>query len=137
VNDRFGHLAGDEVIRFISGVIKDAVRESDVAGRYGGEEFGVILTETDLKGAFCFAERLRKTIMKSPVKLDGAEHSVTVSIGLALYNQDMERHEDLIARADEALYESKQGGRNRVTVCIEDKVNFDPSAVDGDDTDPK
>lgn len=134
VNDRFGHLAGDEVIRVVSDVIRDNVRESDVAGRYGGEEFGVILTETDLSGAICVAERIRENIMKTPVHLDGVTHTVTVSVGVALFHDDMERHENVIARADEALYESKQAGRNRVTVCIEDKardINKTDQAGDG------
>lgn len=122
VNDQFGHLAGDEVIRVVSDVIRDSIRESDVAGRYGGEEFGVILTETDLPGALCVGERIRERIMTTPVLLDGVTHNVTVSVGLALYDEEMERHEDVIARADEALYESKQAGRNRVTLCIEDKA---------------
>lgn len=133
VNDRFGHLAGDEVIRAVSDVIRQNVRECDVAGRYGGEEFGIILTETQLEGALCVAERIRQSIQNTPVMLDGVSHSVSVSLGVALFHEDMERHEDVIARADEALYESKQAGRNRVTVCIADRI-LDDSVDSAEDS---
>ena len=114
VNDAHGHLAGDTVLRFIADTVRKALREYDFAGRYGGEEFAVALPLTELEGARIVAERIRVFCGGSPVPVHGTALTVTVSIGAAVLGPAMSRTEDLIRAADEALYEAKRGGRNRV-----------------------
>jgi diguanylate cyclase (GGDEF)-like protein len=92
------------------------VRDSDVAGRYGGEEFGVVLSDTDKAGARFFAERLRKAVEGQEVLHDGRSIRFTISLGVADLSQPSTNHADLITWADHALYASKNTGRNRVTV---------------------
>jgi diguanylate cyclase (GGDEF)-like protein len=96
--------------------LHEHVRESDVAGRYGGEEFGVVLSDTDSAGGQIFAERLRKAVEASLVQYNGQDIRFTVSLGVADLSQPANDHAELIARADQALYTSKKTGRNRVTV---------------------
>ncbi|WP_434604593.1 diguanylate cyclase [Pseudomonas sp. R3-56] len=116
VNDTYGHQAGDKVIEQVARLLHEHVRESDVAGRYGGEEFGVVLSDTDSAGGQIFAERLRKAVEESLVQYNGQDISFTVSLGVADLSQPANDHAELIARADQALYTSKKTGRNRVTV---------------------
>ena len=123
VNDTHGHLAGDAVLRDVSKKLNETFRESDIAGRYGGEEFGVVLPATDLQGAMIVADRLRQQICAAPVHYDGIEIPVSISVGLSEYNPDADTHEKLIAQADEALYQSKHCGRNKCT-----SYPFDSSA---------
>ncbi|MGA8049744.1 MAG: diguanylate cyclase [Burkholderiales bacterium] len=118
INDSFGHPAGDEVIRGIGALLRLSMREFDVAGRYGGEEFGVILPETGAAGAKVIAERVRKAI-ESAVMVEAEGIRCTVSIGSATAEADVADHGEWIARADRALYRAKQLGRNR-TVQYED-----------------
>jgi len=113
VNDTFGHLAGDAILRTVASQIDDSLRDSDIAGRYGGEEFGIVLPSTDIKGASIFAERLRALIAAEPVRFNGIDISVAVSIGVSEMHDDVDNHEMLISQADEALYYSKENGRNR------------------------
>ena len=113
INDNYGHLAGDEVLREVSEAIRLTVRDTDVAGRYGGEEFGVVATDTDLVGAKLLAERLRKSIEELDVRYEDQSIPVTVSLGVAEYDESFSSHESLIKFADEALYYSKEHGRNR------------------------
>jgi diguanylate cyclase (GGDEF)-like protein len=116
VNDTYGHQAGDKVIEQVARLLHEHVRESDVAGRYGGEEFGVVLSDTDSAGGQIFAERLRKAVEASLVQYNGQDIRFTVSLGVADLSQPANDHAELIARADQALYTSKKTGRNRVTV---------------------
>ncbi len=116
VNDTYGHLAGDEVLREVSRCLKQIVRDTDYLGRYGGEEFGVIATDSDLEGGVALAERIRTEIEALVVEYEEHKLSVTVSLGVAALDESVERHETLIARADEALYRSKHNGRNRSSV---------------------
>ncbi|RBH60057.1 MULTISPECIES: diguanylate cyclase [Pseudomonas] len=116
VNDTYGHQAGDKVIEHVADLVREHVRDSDVAGRYGGEEFGVVLSDTDKAGARFFAERLRKAIEALEVVHEGQSIRFTISLGVADLSQSSISHADLIAWADQALYASKKGGRNRVTV---------------------
>ncbi|WP_248744985.1 diguanylate cyclase [Pseudomonas sp. MWU12-2037] len=116
VNDTYGHQAGDKVIEHVADLVREHVRDSDVAGRYGGEEFGVVLSDTDKAGARFFAERLRKAIEALEVVHEGQSIRFTISLGVADLSQPSISHADLIAWADQALYASKKGGRNRVTV---------------------
>ncbi len=116
VNDQYGHLVGDDVLRDVAAILRNAVRTVDVVARYGGEEFVVVLPETAAVGAQAFAERLREKIEAQDFSAHphGTFH-VTCSIGMASYpGQHIESGEDLLARADEALYRAKADGRNRV-----------------------
>jgi diguanylate cyclase (GGDEF)-like protein len=114
VNDTYGHQAGDEILRRVGQVLAESVRHADLAARYGGEEFGVVLPETDLDGAIELAERLRLALEAEAVELaDGTRLSVTASFGAAVKG-DLPGGEELVAAADEALYEAKRTGKNRV-----------------------
>jgi diguanylate cyclase (GGDEF)-like protein len=114
VNDGYGHQAGDEILRRVGQVLAGGVRHVDLAARYGGEEFGVIVPETDLEGAVELAERLRAALEAEEVELqDGTKLSVTASFGAALKG-DLPGGENLVAAADEALYQAKRAGKNRV-----------------------
>lgn len=115
VNDTYGHASGDEVLRTVASVIKAQLRESDIPARYGGEEFAVLLPYTHIDEAKIVGERLRKAVEETTVQLDDLTINVTISMGLAEFTQE-ETGEELFARADKALYEAKDGGRNRV--CI-------------------
>jgi diguanylate cyclase (GGDEF)-like protein/PAS domain S-box-containing protein len=105
-NDKHGHLAGDEILVQVAKLIAIETRKIDLAVRYGGEEFLVILPGTEQAQAYEIAERIRKTVEKNTI--------VTISIGVASYDNSMKQKEDLIKKADSALYRAKQGGRNRV-----------------------
>lgn len=121
INDTYGHYAGDCVLKSVSGIIQKEIREYDIACRYGGEEFFIILPQTGIKEASLVAQRLRKTIedAKIDIKDAGVEEvsylKVTVSIGVCQYDCDMSS-EEFLQRADKALYEAKTTGRNRVIV---------------------
>lgn len=116
INDGFGHQAGDVVIRHVAELTRQHVRASDVAGRYGGEEFVVLLPDTDLEGARVFAERLRLAVQAAQVSHGGQSIPFTISLGVALLEEDCTRYEQLIERADSALYVSKENGRNRTSL---------------------
>ncbi|VVO62757.1 hypothetical protein PS874_00745 [Pseudomonas fluorescens] len=116
VNDTYGHQAGDKVIEQVARLIREHERETDVAGRYGGEEFGVVLSDTDKIGGKVFAERLRKAVEALEVVHNGQSIRFTISLGVADLSQPSINHADLIAWADHALFASKKAGRNRVTV---------------------
>jgi diguanylate cyclase (GGDEF)-like protein len=116
VNDVYGHPFGDLVLQVVGQVMRRAVRDSDLACRVGGEEFAVILPETDRLGAYAVAERIRlriaKTFAEKPV--GGRAVAMTVSGGIASYPADGDEADELVRRADRALYQSKMRGRNRV-----------------------
>ena len=116
VNDTYGHMAGDDVIKHLSGLIKSLGRETDVAGRYGGEEFAILLSDTSLANAQIFAERLRKEVEESLVTHNDIEIKYTISLGVSQINPGISTHEAWIECADAALYQSKEGGRNKVTL---------------------
>lgn len=117
INDRHGHLAGDALLRRTAQVIAGELRGTDAVGRYGGEEFLLVLPETDLQGATAVAEKVRRRVQETTVPVeDGPPINATVSIGLAtLGGEGSLTSRDLIAAADRALYEAKSTGRNRVT----------------------
>ncbi len=112
INDQYGHPAGDEVIRSVAEIVSRTVRASDISGRYGGEEFGVVLPDTDVDGATVIAERIRQRIEAAAVA-ESAPVGCTVSIGIAAAQPEVDDAGDWIARADRALYEAKRLGRNR------------------------
>ncbi len=116
VNDTYGHTVGDDVIRQVSKALKEQVRDLDIPGRYGGEEFGVIMTGTDAKGAAIFAERLRACIEKMVVTSEAHQVKFTISLGISQLTSETADHRAWIEKADSALYKSKQGGRNRFTI---------------------
>lgn len=114
VNDTFGHAVGDQVLRTVADICLTIVREVDIPGRYGGEEFVVLLPESDLDGAHVVASRLREAVEDSPILTERGTVQVTISIGIA---EISDRHEDLdvlLDEADQALYIAKMQGRNRV-----------------------
>lgn len=115
LNDNFGHDAGDYVLKEMAMLIRtNGIREQDVFARYGGEEFVILLPKTNLKQSFEIAERLRKLIENKEFMYDGKRLPVTASIGVADYRQGVNTGTDLFKRADEAVYKSKEGGRNQV-----------------------
>ena len=117
INDTFGHPAGDEVLRMLSQQLKTALRNSDILARNGGEEFGILLTETPVKDALIVVERLRRMVESTVVEFEGQAIKVTMSFGVALFQPESSLSKDeLIKQADHALYEAKHQGRNRVCV---------------------
>ena len=118
VNDNYGHLIGDQVLQEFAKRCKNSVREIDLVGRYGGEEFVVFLPETDLETALQVAERLRASIEETPMKVSSQELNVTVSIGVSRKDENTLELETLIARADQAMYIAKHKGRNRVAISV-------------------
>jgi diguanylate cyclase (GGDEF)-like protein/PAS domain S-box-containing protein len=116
INDSAGHQVGDAVLRHLSGLLVDLVRESDVVARYGGEEFVVLAPHTPRQGALVLAERVREATATSKHKSCSWRGSVTLSVGVAELEPAPAASDSLIARADSALYEAKRQGRNRVCV---------------------
>ncbi len=116
INDTYGHMAGDEVLRQISRRISEGVRETDFVGRYGGEEIVVILPETALDAALKIANGIRETIASSPVVFETYTIEVTTSIGLSHLREEHTDYLTVFAEADKALYFAKEQGRNRVVV---------------------
>jgi diguanylate cyclase (GGDEF)-like protein len=115
VNDRYGHPAGDRVLRDVARLLQEGVRTVDTVGRYGGEEFVAILPQTEMADARQLAERLRRAIEAHVVKVPAGEIRVTVSIGVAKYPAvAIATPDDLVRAADQALYRAKEEGRNRV-----------------------
>jgi diguanylate cyclase (GGDEF)-like protein len=115
VNDTYGHLGGDEVLRCIARVVQEQIRTEDLLGRYGGEEFLVVLPHTDVRSAATLAERLRVCVETLAVAHGDQTISVTMSLGTAQYLPEMKDYLELIHAADIALYQSKHRGRNCVT----------------------
>jgi len=110
VNDKYGHHTGDEVLRKMGRYLKDISRDFDIAGRYGGEEFIVILPETDLRGAILYANRVRTEVEK--MKFNEPDLKITISGGIGVYDNNSAL--DLVKKADSFLYEAKNSGRNRI-----------------------
>jgi diguanylate cyclase (GGDEF)-like protein len=115
VNDTHGHDVGDEVLIAITNVTKACLREVDCFGRFGGEEFVVLLPETPLEAALTVAERIRRSIEQTELPLeDGSALRFTVSLGVTQIHEEEEGHDRIIRRADSAMYRAKQTGRNKV-----------------------
>ncbi|MHB1017224.1 MAG: sensor domain-containing diguanylate cyclase [Coriobacteriia bacterium] len=119
-NDRYGHPKGDTVLRAVSAIVKQNLREIDVAARYGGEEFVVVLPETDVAGALAVAERIRVSTESFPHITDerGERVAQTVSLGVATYPVHASDGASLIEAADQAMYQAKRTGKNRVVVAV-------------------
>ncbi len=115
-NDRYGHLVGDAILKGIAKSIKENIREIDIIGRYGGEEFSVILTETTKDVARFAAERIRSAVVNKQLRAYDEELKITVSIGISVFPDDAKDLAGLVEKADQALYQAKKSGRNRVCV---------------------
>ncbi len=116
LNDEFGHIFGDQVLRRLAAVCSAMIRSCDVFCRFGGEEFCVILPESSAAGASAFAERIRQSIADMVVADNGTEVRVTVSLGVASLNPDVPDTNRLLEHADTAMYQSKAAGKNRVSI---------------------
>lgn len=116
INDKYGHDAGDAMLVHLSTVIKSVLREADVLVRYGGEEFLVVLPDSDIRGANYVVDRLKQVIQKSPMIYEGKKIEATFSGGIAQLKTDENGHA-LIIRADKSLYEAKQAGRNCIKIA--------------------
>lgn len=114
INDTYGHLAGDEVLRTTATHLNSIVRRMDTLGRYGGEEFCVLLPETSINGAETYAQRIVSHVAGTPIPYGDTAIQLTLSAGIAQYRKNMKRYEDLIQEADDALYHAKEAGRNCV-----------------------
>jgi two-component system cell cycle response regulator len=117
VNDTYGHLFGDEVLRMIGRTLKSELRSHDIFARYGGEEFVILLPEIQIQAAKNVAEKIRKIIAQTEVTKDSKKVLVTVSLGVAAFQKEnMNNGRDLIDAADKALYQAKNAGRNRTVL---------------------
>ncbi|WP_372872647.1 GGDEF domain-containing protein [Shewanella sp.] len=119
VNDVHGHIAGDKVIQHIAHLLSQSLRETDCAGRYGGEEFAVVLASTTSSEALNFTERLREKVANSPIMFEGKEIQVTISLGICGMADFIDDASQWLANADNALYQAKQQGRNRSIIYRE------------------
>jgi len=121
VNDTFGHLVGDKVIRFVADTLRQSTKGQDCAARYGGEEYALILPNTSLQNAVILCDKIREHIAKTGLVRTGTRESlgqITISAGVA-QNRSGESRMDLLSRADKALYQAKKNGRNRVAASVD------------------
>lgn len=116
INDSYGHVVGDQVLKQVADYLAQTVRKYSYVGRYGGEEFILVLPGGNREDAFSIAERLRSGISNQPIGFDGGAVNVTISIGVSLVSDDDDCFEDTVDRADRALYQAKALGRNKVSV---------------------
>jgi diguanylate cyclase (GGDEF)-like protein/PAS domain S-box-containing protein len=119
VNDTYGHTAGDQVLLHVANTCRQALRTTDIVGRWGGEEYVIVLPEADIEGAALIAERIRRMVAETEIPVAPKPIKVTVSIGVAALKDHGQALEALIDCADRALYAAKQGGRNQVQVLID------------------
>jgi len=124
VNDRFGHDQGDLLIRAWGAIMKDNIRVTDVVARLGGDEFVLLAPETDPKEAEQLSQRLLSTANTCQIQIDGGEMSISVSIGLASYPTHATNAEEVLRKADEAMYRAKRNGKNQI--CTADSVETPP-----------
>jgi len=114
INDTYGHLAGDHILKQLAATIKTRIRREDILSRYGGEEFAIILPEIDRENALNFAEKIRALVQKATFKFEDTKIPVTISIGVANVTAETQEVDAFIKGADANLYEAKNRGRNRV-----------------------
>ena len=119
LNDRYGHLVGDSILVGMATLCRDLLRPSDQIGRYGGEEFLVLLPETDAQTAAGVADRLRSAVAGLPFETGKEQVTITLSVGVAVATPDMQSLKPLIQSADAALYAAKEKGRDRVCLSVE------------------
>jgi diguanylate cyclase (GGDEF)-like protein len=116
INDRYGHEAGDQVLQNVAQILAENVREVDLVARLGGEEFGVLLPNLGKEDSIRLAERLRQAVENAGITIQGIKMSVTISVGVALYDQSCLDFDTILRHADSAMYQAKNLGRNRVVV---------------------
>ena len=114
INDHFGHAIGDEFLRSLCKSCLPLLREVDIFARIGGEEFAVLLPDTDMNGAVCLAERLRKVISQNTLSLEDCQFNCTISAGVTMLKLTDSSIDDGMLRADNAMYKAKKNGRDRV-----------------------
>jgi diguanylate cyclase (GGDEF)-like protein len=114
INDSYGHLAGDYVLKMLASTVKSRIRREDLFARYGGEEFAIVLPEIDGDNSRAFAEKIRQIVEKQDFRFENTKIKVTISMGVASIDEELTDAATLIKRSDERLYEAKSGGRNRV-----------------------
>ena len=133
LNDEHGHLAGDLALKRIGTLIRDSFRQSDTAGRYGGEEFVVVLPETDLQAAYLKIEKLRELVAGTPLTVGGhgKDVHITISAGLASFPADANDLTELFALADERMFRAKEQGRNRVIARESGAFQIDAAKANG------
>lgn len=119
VNDEFGHQVGDELLKHVCNICNQAIRDIDFLGRYGGEEFVIILPDCDLNGGIEIAKRIQRTLAKNVLTIEGKEVKMTLSIGISMLSDKHENFEQLINGADHSMYQAKSNGRNRIEVTEE------------------
>lgn len=124
INDTFGHLAGDETLKHVAGIVMDEIRTIDVAVRYGGDEIVVVLPETGKVNALVLGERIRKRVEETKHEYEGQIISVTISGGLATFPIDATDTESLIKNSDIAVYRAKEEGKNNIIVFSENKRHY-------------
>ncbi len=129
INDTYGHAVGDDVLRAVAQTLQSAVRRSDIVGRIGGEEFSVFLPNTHVQGAQQLAEALRLAIESIHIDVDGVRLKITASIGVAAKRYEQETMQVIQQHADQAMYEAKRGGRNRVSTFGGDPSGLAVSAA--------
>jgi diguanylate cyclase (GGDEF)-like protein len=128
INDRFGHATGDQVLNIFAATLRRSIGPNDLVGRLGGEEFGILLAASNEAAARATAERIRSAFAQAATELDGRAVGATVSIGLAASPPGAHDLPGLLTRADGALYQAKECGRNRVVVCA-DHRDFDDASL--------
>ena len=116
VNDTYGHLAGDEVLKQVAEVVRNCIRKEDILARWGGEEFVIFFKYTNIKSAIIVAEKIRSSIEKLTIKIPNQNINVTVSIGVSAFKITDSDSTECIERADDAMYVSKRSGKNKVTL---------------------
>ena len=127
VNDSFGHPFGDKVLRELADIIRESIRETDIASRYGGDEFFILLPQTDINGTQTLAERLRQKICNRVFRDVDRSANLTVSIGISAFSPAMaEDKSRLLTLTDRAMYNAKVSGKNRIAVCLEDEGIDEP-----------
>ena len=119
INDTYGHNVGDEVIKSVAHLLKASMRKYDIVGRLGGEEFAMMLLDCDITLATEIAQRMCDKIHQQTIKFDDLSIGVTISIGLSQLSNNDNNIEQILIRADKALYEAKNNGRNQIVVSSE------------------
>ncbi|MBD2189473.1 GGDEF domain-containing protein [Pseudanabaena mucicola] len=124
INDIYGHSTGDRAICVLASICRQLVREMDLTGRLGGEEFVIILPDTSIEGAYNLAERIRKTVEQEKIQADDNScFSMSISIGVTDYHDNISNFENMLSIADNALYKAKNMGRNRVVIADAEESN--------------
>lgn len=136
VNDTRGHLAGDRALQSIANQVRSSIRDVDLAARYGGDEFAVLLPETGADGAAVVAERIRSAAERTDVGAPGIQDYVTLSVGIAVYPDHARSSLDLVEQADQALYAAKRTGKNRIVVARDVAERSRPSNPASQPVDP-